>query len=105
MNTKNLELVLDDMELPSIDLGISTSVSEEEATGDVKFDSIPEILENQILAEGAAELNDHPQLENFLEVLNDLKNEFHQNVKDASHDFELNGFVKVLFSTRENKPL
>jgi len=94
----NLDILFVDTELPSVDVSLSIDTPDKT---DVGYHDVPEIAENQILAEGAADLEDHPQLEPFLETLHKLKNEFHQKVVDASQDYELSGFAKVLFSIRK----
>ena len=94
-----LDIHLTNTELPSTDIELSSEVDEESA--DVTYDDVPEVAENQILAEGVSDLKDHPQLEPLLETLHQLKNEFHQKVAEASKDSDLSGFVKVLFSIRE----
>jgi len=95
-----LDILLSDIELPSVDIELAAEKPSPE-TSEVKFSDVPETAGNQILAEGAADFKDHPQLEPFLKSLNDLQAEFYQKVKEASQEYELCGFAKVLFSIRK----
>lgn len=91
------DLLLNDIELPSIDIDLSVDAESANEPEDT-FSTVPEIGENQILAEGAGNLQGHPHLEPLMEKLLSLQNEMIQKVNDASADFELSGFVKVLFA-------
>lgn len=97
----DFEAVLGGLELPETEIDVARS--KEQVVDPVSFEDVIDTEENQMLVEGVAELEDHPNLETFLRQLNDLKNDFVFKVKGISKEFELHGSVKVLFSISREK--
>ena len=59
-----------------------------------------------ICIEGSTkELCENPELFPVVEALKDLKNKFVQDVRDLSHNYDLDGSVRVVFSIYTKKSM
>lgn len=102
--TNELGNVLGDLNFPTTEIDITLPVENKVAPKEqVSFDDVVETDSNQMLVEGVDELKDHPELEDFLRNLNDLKNNFVSNVEGLSEKVNLTGSVKVLFAVQHKE--
>jgi hypothetical protein len=105
MNLENeidIDVALSSVEFPSIEIDV-INPPESPVVDPETYSDVVETGMDQMLVEGVTELKDHPQLESFLENLNDLKNDFLLKILKASEKFELTGSAKVLFSIKRKE--
>ena len=98
METKSLNL--DEISFPGVDLELDDQ-GKNKVDNAVTFSDVPDVGENQLLVEGAAQLQDHPDLKKLVGDLVRLQNELLSKVKEVSKSYKLESFAKVLFSVRE----